>query len=341
MPAGSEDVGVGPEETFQNPDIDKDKLFVRRICDFSGRIIERNQSDQAQAYGTTQEIDETFESLAKEMPDTWWKIPDYILHDRSEASSILFDQMMTQIWYFQLVALLHLPFMLRAATERRYEYSKFSCMKASREILYRYLVLRKTHKTSFCCKVIDFGAFTATVTLYIGMLEPTPGTESQDQREQKASDRDLVHKVLVSMEELSGGGKDVIATQSADAIRSLLEVESGSGQHAGNLKLAIPYFGTITIVRPPPTLAHMAASNPSSQYMPSPPTLNQVIAPHPWQPQYGNDPNGNFPLISFTSSQFPQLTPEIMSGEPWQMPEADTMFFDSLLEQDIAGNWVF
>jgi len=344
LPAGSADIGCTPEETFKNPDIDHDKLFVRKVCDISGRIIERNQSDQSHAYGAIQEIDEAFESLAKEMPESWWHIPEYILHDRSEASAILFDQMMTQIWFFQLVALLHLPFMLRAATERRYEYSKFTCMKASRETLYRYLALRKTHKTSFCCKVIDFGAFTATVTLYIGIMESSAGAESGDQIQQRESDRDLVHKVLASMEELSAEGKDLIAAQSVDAIRSLLAVESGSSQHTGNLKLTIPYFGTITIVRPRHTLALMNSSNnPSPRYMPSPQTLDHDIgATQQWQSsQFGYNNHVNFPMVSFTSSQFPQLTPEGLPLPEWQMVETDTMLFDSLLEQDIAGNWVF
>jgi hypothetical protein len=64
---------------------------------------------------------------------------------------------MTQIWYFQLEGLLHLPFMLRASTERRYEYSKFTCLKASREVIYRYNLLRGAKHNLFCCNVVDFG----------------------------------------------------------------------------------------------------------------------------------------------------------------------------------------
>jgi hypothetical protein len=64
---------------------------------------------------------------------------------------------MTQIWYFQLESLLHLPFMLRASTERRYEYSKFTCLKASREVIDRYILLRGAKHNLFCCNVVDFG----------------------------------------------------------------------------------------------------------------------------------------------------------------------------------------
>ncbi|KAH6714326.1 hypothetical protein BKA61DRAFT_481743, partial [Leptodontidium sp. MPI-SDFR-AT-0119] len=70
-------------------------------------------------------------------------------------------------------ALLHFPFMLRAAIERRYYYSKSSCLMACREVMWRYLPMRQSSNRSFCSKVVDFGALTATVALFLGLFNPS------------------------------------------------------------------------------------------------------------------------------------------------------------------------
>ncbi|KAF4626677.1 hypothetical protein G7Y89_g11477 [Cudoniella acicularis] len=250
LPVGSKDDPFEPGETFQNPDIDKDMLFGRKLCVLSGRIMDRNQAENSHAYATTQDIDEKLEQLSREMPASWWEIPTYFADDRSKEAKLQFDRLMVQIWYFQLESLLHLPFMLRAATERRYDYSKFSCLKASRQMMYRYLAMQGAANKAFCCKVVDFGALTATITLLLGLLEPPNISQTYETRDQRETDRGLINAMLKSLEEMSQGGKDVIATQSINVINSLLSVDTPSGRAAGNLRLTIPYFGTISIIRP-------------------------------------------------------------------------------------------
>jgi hypothetical protein len=333
LPAGSQDVGCGPEETLQNPDIDKDALFSRKVCDISGRIIERNQSEQIHSYTTAQEIDESLENLAKEMPRGWWDIPANIPYDDFKVSAAVFYRLMIQLWYFQLVALLHLPFMLRASTERRYDYSRFSCMKASRQVIHRYLTLRNTPMGPFRCKIVDFGAFTATVTLLLGLLEPVAGVEGQDERQQRDSDRDMVQKFLLSMEQLRyGPSKDVIAVQSANVIKSLLAIESPSGQSTSNLRLTIPYFGTISIVRPPSRIGGR-----SPHYIQPAISVGQEITHGPGKnTHYNTESPINTSLISFASSQFHSLVPEQIPAAGWEIPGTDTMSFDSLFNEDLT-----
>lgn len=392
LPAGAADPSYGPEETFDNPDVDKDLLFARKMCDLSTRIIERNESSSTHAYATTQEIDEGLDRLAKEMPASWWAIPDEVVNERTLEAALTFDRLMTQVWYFQrtftspffrrlrwesgkleplppssrvswsnyanfciVEALLHLPFMLKS--ERRFEYSKFSCLKASRETLWRYLALRSAENKSFCCKIIDFGALTASVTLFLGLLEPVIGTETPERK----SDRNLIQTVLESMEELSQGGKDVVATQSVNVLKSLLAIDDASGRNTGNLKLTIPYFGTISIIRPHKAPQETHTTLPyvqqqqrlTEQGQSSPPqqqqshTIDQHSAQTTWPshnfvPQNTSQQNPmNLPHVSFTSSQFPPVRPE-QQMEDWGLPvEMDTLFFDSLLNTDIENNWIF
>lgn len=347
LPTGTDDVDFDPDETFDNPNVNKERLFVKKLCEISGRIIQRNQSKTSHAYATTQEIDECLERLSKAMPTGYWDIPDVIPNDRSAEAAATFDRVMVQIWFFQIEALTHLPFMLRASTERRFDYSKFSCLKASREMMSRYLALRKAENKAFCCKITDFGALTACVTLFLGLLEPVSGTETQQERSQRESDKTLVQTVLESMEELANRTKDVVATQSVNVIKSLLAVDDSS-TNTGNLKLTIPYFGTISIVRPErsPIPTANPAFLPPQQQQQQPVSLSQQLPSQTWgsytlPTQSPNQIPYNQPMVSFQSSQFPPLLPDAQSIHDWALPESDTLFFDSLLNTDIEGNWIF
>ena len=332
LPCGSQDIPIGPDEKFQNPNVNKDDLFSRKMFNIVGRIIERNQKEQTHAYTTTQEIDEEFEKLAAEMPKEWWEIPQAI-SGRSKETIALYDRITYQLCYFQFLGLLHLPYMLRATTEPRYEYNKFSCMKAAREMLHRFLALRKTELGNFCCRVIDFGAFTASVTLFLGILE----TDSRERLHQRDNDRRLIEAILASMEAIERKrGNDLVASQSANAIRSLLAIDSTSGEHSTNLKLSIPYFGTISVVRPQPS----SLSN-GTQLLPDTLPANTAGQEDMNLRSRQNFPFPsvtplNAPLVSFTSSQFSSAMPEQVPIEGWEMSDTDTMFFDSLLNQDLA-----
>jgi hypothetical protein len=246
--------------------------------------------------------------------------------------------------------------MLRASKDRRYEYSRFSCLKASREMIGRYLALRATGSTSFCCNVVDFGALTSTVTLYlVSIMDSETGGESQAQRQQKESDKAMVQAVLKHMENLSQSDGDPVAAQSVSVIKSLLAIgspDSPSNRHTGNLKLTIPYFGTISVVWPLPAEQSLLTG--------------QEPTPQSWQGSYtprspGFTTQTQMPTISFMSSQFPDLScqvphepePQLVQQlqqpqqplqqqqiQDWSLPE-DNLFFDSLLQTDLEGNWIY
>lgn len=386
LPAGSADPSFGPEETFENTSVRKHILFKRKLSNVARRVIERNQIDNTHAYAITQEIDEKLDSLATDVGPEYWHLPKYIARDKTLEAAISFENIMTQIWYFQLEALLHLPFMLRASIERRYDYSKFACLKASREILYRFLVLRgEDGKRIFCCNVVDFGALTATVTLFLGLLE----ADTSNNEAQRRSDRALIHTVLAAMEDVSQTRKDPIIKQSANVIKALLAFDATpsssdvtlsrpSSHTTPNFKLTIPYFGTISIVRPQiqqptpqitPEGSRTTTSNTSNSMtintnVNTPPYLN-IMGSQQQQQQHQKPilnnqqvpSNGTWPGLTFTPSlagpgqnqnpttvlmtqynNFPGLDPNIDLGMPG---EVDSMFFDGLLSTDLEGNWIF
>ncbi|QSZ33007.1 hypothetical protein DSL72_002592 [Monilinia vaccinii-corymbosi] len=350
MPAGAEDSVILPHETFSNPNIDHDLLFIRKLTNLAGGIINRNQSEYIHAFASTQELDEKLDNIGREMPPSWWEVPSYIeTVSKDSKSAAKFDRIMSQIYYFQLESFLHLPFMVRAATERRYEYSKFTCLKSSREIIYRYLTIRRSGTRSFCCKVVDFGAFTACVTLLLSVLETPPvGGDNITIQVQKRSDKELVETVLGVMNQCAIE-EDIMAIQSVDVIKKLL----ASTSTTGNLRLTIPYFGTISIARTPAPLtpndiiqqSTPTLTNPSSSATTPNPIPHMIPGESQATTQNQFDPMSCSwvaqPIVSFKSSQFPPLEPEHQI-EDWSGLQADhTMFFDSLLNTDLEGNWYF
>lgn len=334
MPCGSAD----DDENLQHASLDPDneEIFSIKLCKIMGHIIERNNTEYTHAFAATQGIDESLDHLAKEMPQSWWAIPTITTSEKSAETAQQFHRLMSQIWYFQTEAFLHLPFMLRAATERRYEYSKVSCLRASRMLLDRYLALRKPLGLAFCCKIFDFGAFTSTVTLILGLLEQSHGVESSAVRQQKEDDRILMQRVITCMAEFALTG-DVVAVQSIEVIKTLLAANNTTGT-SHNLRLTIPYFGTISIVRTP---AAQNGNNSEVQFIQQHPTAHaEDINMQNWHSlPFAPSLTTNAPVVSFTSSQWngPLPVPPI---EDWGLKESDNLFFDSLLNSDIEGNWI-
>lgn len=210
---------------------------------------------------------------------------------------------------------------------------------------------------------MDFGALTSTVTLLLGVLQGSQMPETQELRAQKESDRALVQTVLKSLEETSRGGKEIIATQSVSVIKSLLAMDTPAGREASNLRLTIPYFGTVSIVRPKTGEVGQQEQQQKQQQQPTPPAINgpaifptnqginfdpSCYAPQdPWAPlphQTQGSESTNVPMVSFTSSHFPTLMQEQgqqpYPNQDWNLMDADTVFFDSLLSTDIDGNWI-
>ncbi|BAE64649.1 unnamed protein product [Aspergillus oryzae RIB40] len=167
-----------------------------------------------------------------------------------------YAKLMTRLWHYQLIAWLHLPLLLESGTERRYDYSRQSCLEASRHMITCYTSIRHLTANSFCCKSLDFQAFTAAVTLLINILGPT-GRSHLD-----SNDWTAIETVMTSLETLAEGQPpDKVATRGLSVLRTLKSVATRNNTpqsdisdglppmdcQSRRIKLDIPYFGTISI----------------------------------------------------------------------------------------------
>ena len=361
----------------QAPWLSTEDLYNKHLCQISGLILARNQGDSIHAFSITQEIDEKLDTLAKQLPQTWWEIPTNVITGRTEEAASEFERVMCQIMHFELKTLVHLPFMLRAATDRRYHYSHVSCLSASRGLIKTWMFMREAYGTTFVSNLVEFQAFTAAITLLLGLLGTIPTISDPAVLKERYEDQQLVETVIQILEGLKQYGTNVhVITQSISVIRTLQGVLRNEGNSSGNLRLDIPHFGTISVARggtvqslegerilganPRSDVAssevHSLRSNPSPSGSGAGPASSSTSTSLPRGQEYQslNAADGeaittdnaawmnNNTVLQFTSSQFPTFETSAMdSAADWQFQESDVILFNSLVNTDVEGNWDF
>ena len=334
----------------------------------SGLILARNQGDGTHAFSTTQRISEQLDSLAEQMPPSWWEIPTKIPVNRTKEASAQFERIMCQIWHFELATLVHLPFMLRAATDRRYEYSHVSCLNTSRNLIQRWIFIRENHSTLLFSNLLEFQAFTAATTLLLGLLA-APKSTTQDILQERREDSQLVETVVATFKRLEQHGAGMsVGTQSISVIRTLQRFLDGRNL-SDRLCLETPFFGIIKIARgavqplegerilgatagqsasllgpaPSAVSSSMRTDHISTSISyPQDPIPQQTIEPDATTPD--NLLGREIPILQTSGGHFqlPGATshpPEGLDPSEWTFDESDIIFFDSLINTDLVGNW--
>ncbi|KAJ5291208.1 hypothetical protein N7478_000459 [Penicillium angulare] len=250
---GVPDVALDPE---RGVDQSISTSCMDLLCRIAGSIIERNQkfsSATPSMVRVTQTIDAELMSIYIEpvVGDSITSSPE-----KSTERAQAYMKLMTQLWHYQLIAWLHLPLLLDSG--RRYDYSWQSCLDASRSIITCYTSIRRLTADSFCCKSLDFQAFTAAVTLLINILGPA------GQSSLNSDDWLSIETVITTLEVLAEGEPpDKVASRGLAVLRFLKGVATGDSvarsdnsngippieSHPGRIKVDIPYFGTISLDR--------------------------------------------------------------------------------------------
>jgi hypothetical protein len=148
--------------------------------------------------------------------------------------------------------------MLRATNERGFEYSRNKCLNAARNLVKRWVSIRESHTSLLFSNLLEFQAFTAAITLLLGLLagersaRPTIIQERND-------DSQLVERVVANFEKRtwwhpasssssSSSTANPVSSQSIQAIRTLQRFLQ-PGDPSDRLRLEIPFFGVIRVAR--------------------------------------------------------------------------------------------
>lgn len=338
--------------------------FKKTQIDICEHIIRRNQMRRYD-FSDTLEIDSIINRAAAKMPVDWWTpfaslpsmAPNHLMPAVVSAQG--------QIIHYNLLTVLHLPYLLRRNTEdQRFDYSRETCLFASREVLNRFILFRSIMRVVYCCRIVDFCAFTAAMTLLISHLS------GRSQAQQRAADRTLVEKTLGTLDALNELNGDELSRDTAKLTRKLLNLEmcaahgwasfsckGAEGESADaqdperELYLSIPYFGCIKLsVEPPGKTQGVTASqtfqapatnswarqaSAVASFDSETPTFIQRVQPQTLTVL--EDTSTVYHMANINSEDlcetlFDTPMPDIMAGaEDWAFQGVDTAFFDSLM----------
>lgn len=233
LPQGSVDTSFASDEAMAK-ETPMGQL-ERRMNKIATGILQRNEAaPQRCVWSDTESIDKELQQAAKLMPAKWWLPPNLPQVALSNSRDDIFWEtlrLINQLFYFNLLNQLHLPYMLRFADDRRYEYSKMTCVNASRELLSRFIAFRSWNHNAFCCRSIDFFALMAAMTLVLAHLDSHRQASSYSPLgHQRLGDRAMMEQVLENMELVNKLSMDVLSEKSGDLLRRLLEIEADAAE---------------------------------------------------------------------------------------------------------------
>lgn len=302
-------------------DADLHLAHKSKINALARQIAELDRDISPQGYATALALDEKLESVMRELPKDFWEVPNIPSTARSPESLAVLERLMVQMWHFEMKVFIHLPYLLRAPRDGRYEYSKVTALQASRNMLMRWFALRNASITQACCRFAEIGVFIAAVTLTLDIVIELGMKEKSEVQKTKGTDFAMICRLIGEMEKLSkANSREKIAARSAVVLKKMLSSLDPSRQAAGKARLTIPFFGTIEFnYKKLPVRPNFDIDSEVGKMMNTPATGQHL------------------PVFSFVSNA---LWPPLEEGHDCDL-DWDIVLFDGLEDRDTEGNWVF
>lgn len=249
------------------------------------KMLERNELGPSQsAITNTLEIDAELLKAAESIPAKFWAPPNFAGLDKDSPEAL--EEAMrvrAQMVHYTILNQLHLPLLLCPGNDRKNEYSKITCVSSSREILTRFVAFRTFNRISAYCRLADFLALVAGMTLILAHIYSHRNKENGNfLAHQRLGDRATVEQALENMELSSELKDDMLGARCANLLQHLLHVEAnaareqisgadkvqrteGSQEECTVLFVTVPYFGTVRIARDGVTCSPLETSRISSR----------------------------------------------------------------------------
>ncbi|CAG9982531.1 unnamed protein product [Clonostachys byssicola] len=224
--------------------------IVQSVTFVCGRIVERDQRRQQRwqektSYSDTVSIMETMERIRNLIPTEWYNFER--VNQPQVTPAIAFSRMSILLHFHFTNTLLHLPYVLLAAHDRKYEHSRFLALESAKAMVQTYLRLRSLIEDNFTCDFLDFLAFSGGIVLAADLIKRGQGKKPDDERIWELL-RELSSRLGQTAEELGCS----VATQAAEVLRNLYSISRGEYHSPDSHEIMIPYFGIMRIRAPNP-----------------------------------------------------------------------------------------
>jgi hypothetical protein len=207
--------------------------LLTNLGNVAGQILERNQIEvPQQALDLTKMIDEELLRISGTLPPTFWRPAEFsgLTSDSLDA----FDEIrrvFDHSSYYTLIIQLHMPHMLCPSHSTQRMYSKMACVNASREILTRQIALRTFNPVTACCRMNDFMALIAGMTLMLAhATSHCDNSAGNVLAHQRLGDRAMVQRALECITFISDLQEDQLAVRCASLLNDLLIIEEGAAR---------------------------------------------------------------------------------------------------------------
>ncbi|KAL1889239.1 hypothetical protein Sste5346_008993 [Sporothrix stenoceras] len=240
-----------PQAAFEAPIASNEMLrndtpmgqLEQKLSMITSYILDRNdRGHRFDDHTTTEQIDREMQRIAATLPSRWWLAPNMAAVPPGDHEQSVWEmvRLTNQVLYYNILNQLHLPYMLHpppstiitAADQRRLEYSRVASVSASREVLSRYVLFRSFNSSACCCRLLEFFALMASLTLILVHIDghrhtAQHGPASNVLAHQRLSDRAMMEEALDSMDLVGKlNEEDTISETSVDLLRQLLAIEA-------------------------------------------------------------------------------------------------------------------
>ena len=323
LPSSTLDSQIPPSAPNNDgSDLHKMERFLQDLGIMMGHIIDRDQDLGRKTYSATLNIEEQLEECQSIMPAQWWDF----MPDSTTPTDAIRGMFAAKMRFFTVQRLLHLPFLLKASSDRRFEASRLSTLKSSREIIKVYNVLRDEKRPVLkVCDMVDFQVFAAAMTLIIDLLASSHTSDRRDPHREE-TDWQLVLQTGGILGRFSQSNKGCrVAALGARVLEDFSQLRHGSAEGV-LIKVDIPYFGRVEIS----TAGH---ARQDEQHIPhthsSSPTNNQA--------QTQQDPTGAFEdSIESMISPDSYFSPLPAASQPLEMVDES---WTNMLDLSMADDW--
>ncbi|UKZ57440.1 hypothetical protein TrVGV298_011297 [Trichoderma virens] len=277
--------------------------IYRRLCIIMGSVIERNQNPAKASYATTVQLDQDMEDLKNSFPPEWTG-----QYGPDATTDSIYSQEAVYIFFYSTLKHIHLPYMLKAKGDRRYEHSRLSAMEACRGIIKSYLRLRGSTKTEVIqCELMDFLTFSSAIALILGILSGA-GESSPSALTGYAEEWQLVERLIGELRKTNSLLECTVAKQSAEVLETLVAASYGTYTVQDDFVLVVPYFGRLRISQGNKQDTSLVNNN-NNSIQAAPALLN----------------SNEISSVSLSS-----LPPKSVPGDPYYIPQpANTIEFSS------------
>lgn len=219
----------------------ENRLFHRLniIC---GHITERDQARQAPSYSLTVSIAEEMEKFKLTIPAEWWLSPKT---DMTTPLGGPFWRRAIIFFLHYVNNILHLPYLLKAQEDQKYEYSRHVALTSAEGMLAAFRELPTSQDLPVVCDYLDFACFSGAMILVAHLA--SRNTHIAQHEEERIWN--IIRRFAGDMRHKATALESQVAAQSAQVLDHLDAACHGLYSGPEDYEVAIPYFGMIRITR--------------------------------------------------------------------------------------------